>query len=72
MGVAKFEGIVVEGGRIRLTDDVELPEHTKVVVLVPGFAVEGRVIVAGPRLAHAEDAAEFVMQIIDGPADAGL
>ncbi len=34
MAISTFEGIV-ENGQIRLRDDVTLPEHTKVYVVIP-------------------------------------
>jgi hypothetical protein len=38
MSISAFEGSV-ENGLIRLRDDVTLPEHTKVYVVIPGVEV---------------------------------
>jgi predicted DNA-binding antitoxin AbrB/MazE fold protein len=66
--VATAYEAVYEGGVIRLAEDVRLPEHTRVYVLVPDG--ERRVRrVASPRLAHPEQAGDFVMQVSEGAVD---
>jgi hypothetical protein len=76
MGVMTLEGIV-ENGRIRLREDVALPERATVYVIVPGVAAappRPPARVASPRLARPEQAADFVKQVVEqvteGPADA--
>jgi hypothetical protein len=63
MEIVALEGIV-EQGQIKLKDNVQLPEKTKVYVIVPQFddAMGNRVY--SPRLAHPEQAKDFKMQII--------
>ena len=70
MGVVTYEGIV-EDGQIKLTSDVHLPEQTKVYIIVPDMKVEQRAQLHSPRLAHREQAGDFVMEIIES-TDAGL
>jgi hypothetical protein len=64
MGVASFEG-VVENGRIRLADDVRLPERTKVYVVVPEVEISQAARLATPRLKHREQAADFCMEMVE-------
>ncbi|HWS89239.1 MAG TPA: hypothetical protein VN282_19860 [Pyrinomonadaceae bacterium] len=60
-----FEG-VVEQGQIKLNSDVRLPDGTKVYIVVPGVAVEEKVVrVHSPRLAHPEQAADFEMEVVE-------
>ena len=71
MAISTFEGIV-ENGRIRLQDDIALPEQTKVYVVIPDFEAISRAHVYSPHLVHPEQAAAFVKQIIEVDADAEL
>jgi len=63
MALLAYEGIV-EHGRIQLRDDVILPEHTIVFVVIPGFEPVSAVQIQSPRLAHPEQAADFAKQVI--------
>jgi hypothetical protein len=65
MGIATFEG-VVEQGQIRLKSGVQLPEKTKVFVIVPDIRIERGVRIHSPRLAHPEQAADFELEIVEG------
>ncbi len=71
MSIATFEG-VVEHGQIRLTGDVHLPDNTKVYVIIPGMQVEQIAYVVSPRLARPEQAADFVLEVIEESNDAGI
>jgi hypothetical protein len=71
MAIQTLEG-VVENGRIRLEDDVTLPEHTKVYVIIPRLETGRPARIMSPRLAHPEQAADFVLQVIEVPPDAEL
>jgi len=71
MAIPTFEGIV-ENGRIRLQDDVMLPENTKVYVLIPDLDAAPQSQVRSPRLAHPEQAGDFAKQVIEVPTDAPL
>ena len=77
MPITAIEGFV-ENGRIRLREDVVLPENARVVVVVDGFAGPGvspRPIsarVRSPRLAHPEQSADFRKQVVEVSADARL
>lgn len=69
MTVTAYEG-VVKDGRIRLDEDVRLPEHTRVVVVVPGTPECTRAAsTANPRLASPEDAQDFVLEVVELPDD---
>ena len=71
MPILRFEGIV-ENGQIRLCDNVTLPEHTKVYVVIPDVETAPQAHVYSPRLAHPEQAADFAKQIIEVSADVEL
>jgi len=71
MSVITLEG-VVEHGQIRLTNDVQLPDNTRVYVVVPGMQIERVVRITSPRLAHPQQAADFAMEIIEESSDASL
>jgi hypothetical protein len=58
MKVAAFEGIVVNG-QIQLNTDIQLPDNTKVYVIVPGLETRQVVHVISPRLVRPEQAADF-------------
>jgi hypothetical protein len=71
MSFLTFEGRI-ENGRIRLPDDVKVPDHTKVYVVIPDVTGEPRARVYSPRLGHPQQAAEFAKEIIEVRADAEL
>lgn len=71
MGVLTIEGIV-DNGQIKLTSDVQLPEHTKVFVVVPDMKIEQTAHLFSPRLKNSDQAAEFEMEIVKEPSDASL
>ena len=63
MKVTSFEAIV-ENGQIQLPVSVRLPEKAKVYVIVPDVEVRAAAVIASPRLAHAEQAAEFRKEVV--------
>jgi hypothetical protein len=71
MRVATYEG-TVENGQIKLSEDVRLPEHAKIYVVVTGMEETTRFHFRSPRLARPEDAAYFVKEVTEEPEDAGL
>jgi hypothetical protein len=71
MAVSTFHG-VVKNGQIRLHENVTLPENTEVYVVIPDFESLPRAHVPSPRLAHPEQAADFIKQIIQVGDDAQL
>jgi hypothetical protein len=71
MQVAAFEG-VVENGQIRLTTNINLPEKTKVYVIIPGFETKKGFHVYSPRLAHPEQAADFQKEFVEDLPNASL
>ena len=71
MPVLTVEGIV-KNGQIRLRDNVTLPEHTKVYVVIPDVATVPQAHVYSPRLVHPEQAPDFAKQVIEVSADAEL
>ena len=71
MSVVTLEGIV-EHNQIRLLDNVQLPDNTKVYVIVPGIEIERAAHVYSPRLALREQASDFKMENVEGPSDADV
>ena len=71
MAISTFEG-TVENGQIRLRDDVKLPEHTKVYVVIPDLELENPRRIHSPRLVHREQAEEFTMHVSRATTDAKL
>ena len=71
MKVTSFEA-TVENGVIKLPEHVQLPEKTKVNVVIPGVDAQPAYYVGRPRLAHPEQAADFVKEVTEELNDAGL
>ena len=71
MALFTVEGVVANG-QIRLRDHVTLPEHTQVYVVIPEMETASQAHIPGPRLAHPEQAVDFVKEITDLSADAAL
>lgn len=66
--LATYESII-QNGRVRLTPSAEIPEETRVYVLVPDPETRPTMHVASPRLVHPEQAKDFELQVIEDPAD---
>jgi hypothetical protein len=64
-----IEGIV-ENGQIRLLENIRLPENTRVYVVIAESKASAPVHVYSPRLAHPEQAGDFVKQVTEVPTDA--
>lgn len=71
MPVTTIEGIV-ENGKIRLREDVSLPENARVYVIIADSQTTPSPHIRTPRLADARQAVDFRKQIIEAPADAKL
>ncbi len=71
MKVATYEGIV-EGGSVRLPEEVKLPENTKVYIVLPDDELQRVVHLRSPRLVHPEQAIDFKLEVIEEGTDAGL
>jgi hypothetical protein len=62
MPVRTYEAIV-ENGKIRLSEDVRIPDHTKVYVVVPVPESTPRVRILTPHLANPAQLADFVKEV---------
>jgi hypothetical protein len=71
MRIATFQGFV-ENGQVRLVDNVRLPEKATVFVVVPGAEISASVSVRSPRLAHPEQAGDFMKEVVEEGCDAGV
>ncbi len=63
---------VVENGKIRLREEVSLPESTRVYVIIADMPTGPSAQVRTPRLAHPEQAGDFRKQVMEIPTDATL
>jgi Protein of unknown function DUF104 len=68
---ATIEGIV-ENGQIRLLENIRLPENTRVYVVIAEGEASRPSHVYSPRLAHPEQAGDFVKQVFEVSTDAGV
>jgi hypothetical protein len=71
MAILTVEG-VVENGQIRLRDNVVLPEHAKVYVVIPDMKSAPPAHIYSPRLVHPEQTPDFAKQVIEVSTDAEL
>jgi hypothetical protein len=71
MQVTALEG-VVENGQIRLSEKIDLPEKTKVYVIIPGVEIPKIPHVYSPRLAHPEQAGDFKKEVVEETPNAGV
>ena len=65
-----YEG-VVENGHVTLPPDAEIPEKTRVYVLVPDSNTKRTFRIPGARLAHPEEAKDFVKEVVIEDQDDG-
>ena len=69
--LATYEG-VVENGQVKLPADADIPDQTRVYVLVPDADAQRTHYIASPRLVHREQAKDFEKQVIEDVTDAGI
>lgn len=69
--LATYEG-VVENGHVTLPPDADIPDRTRVYVLVPDPDRDRTYKILSPRLANPEQAKDFEMEVIDETDDARL
>ncbi len=69
--LATYEG-VVENGHVTLPPNADIPEKTRVYVLVPDPGMQKPLYIASPRLVHPEQAKDFEKQVIEDTTDAGV
>jgi hypothetical protein len=67
----QYSGIV-KNGQIRLKGEVQLPENTKVLVLVSNHGDTHTAKIVSPRLVNPEQAKEFQMEVMEEAADASV
>jgi len=69
--LATYEG-VVENGHVKLPPDADIPDKTRVYVLVPDLETRRTFNIPGARLVHPEQAKDFEKQVIEDTTDAGV
>jgi len=69
--LATYEG-VVENGHVTLPPDVDIPEKTRVYVLVPNSETKRIPRILSPRLARPEQVKDFELEVIEEPSDADV
>jgi hypothetical protein len=62
----------IQDGRVVLPEGAHIPEHTRVYVVVPEADEPAPARMMSPRLAHREDADDFLMQVEREGDDARL
>jgi hypothetical protein len=63
MSVVTLEGVVKQG-QVQLPTNLDLPDNTRVYVLIPGMEDKQRVHIWSPRLANPEQVTDFEMEVI--------
>jgi hypothetical protein len=71
MPVQAIKGIV-DNGKVRLTEDVVLPENAAVYVIVADSSQPSLAQIRTPRLANVQQADDFRKQIVEIPNDARI
>ena len=61
-----------ENGQVEFPEVVRVPEHATVHILLPEFEEGSTIRIMSPRLKHPEQAAEFVMKVVEEQPDATL
>ncbi|HZF08381.1 MAG TPA: hypothetical protein VFE33_06280 [Thermoanaerobaculia bacterium] len=69
MRVITYEA-TVENGQVKLSEEVHLPEHARVYVVVPGVETAPQYYIGSPRLARPEEVSDFIKEVIEEGHDA--
>jgi len=69
--LATYEG-VVENGHVTLPPNADIPEKTRVYVLVPNLETKRTPYIGSPRLVDPEQAKDFEMEVFENTPDAGV
>jgi len=69
--LATYEGIV-ENGHVTLPPNADIPEKTRVYVLVPDGDQQAIPRIASPRLVDPEQAKDFELEVIDDSDNAHI
>jgi hypothetical protein len=71
MKVATYEGFI-ENGKIRLPENIHLPEKARVYVVVPDVEMQSVAYIASPQLVNPEQAKDFKKEVIQEIKDVDL
>ena len=71
MSIITLEGIVEEG-QIRFKSNLQLPDKTKVYIVIPEIQLESRAHIISPRLANPAQAVDFKMEVTEESSSATL
>jgi hypothetical protein len=69
--LATYEG-VVENGHVTLPSNVDIPDETRVYVLVPDVDTQRTLQILSPRLVDRTQAKDFVKEVIEETPNADL
>ena len=69
--LATYEGIM-KNGRVKLPPGAQIPNETRVYVVVPELETIPLPYVASPKLANPEQAQDFEKRIVDDITDANV
>ncbi len=70
MALATFEG-TIENGQIRLRENVKLPEHARVYVVIAEMVLPPQSRIVTTRFANPEDTGRFAKEVVAVSGDAG-
>lgn len=68
MKAITFEATIVNG-QIKLVDSITLPEHLRVLVVVPEGLPARPLQNRSPRLVNPDDAADFIKEVTEDTSD---
>ena len=69
--LATYEG-VVEDGHVTLPPEADIPDNTRVYVLVPNLDLDRTYKIMSPRFADPKQAKDFKLEVIDESHDGGI
>jgi len=71
MKIATYEG-VIENGKVRLIENIRLPEKRKVYIIIPDLEEQPIAHIGSPRLLHPEQMDDFKKEVLEETNDASL
>ncbi|MDA0839949.1 MAG: hypothetical protein O2857_19450 [Planctomycetota bacterium] len=71
MGTKTYEGFVTNG-QIRLKNDIQLTENSRVFVLIPDEEDIPKARILSPRLVNLDQVKDFILEVSEEASDAGV
>lgn len=64
MEIISFEG-EINSGQIKLPPNLNIPDKTKVYIIIPNIKIKNKAFIDSPRLTNPKQAADFKKEIIE-------